>query len=178
MKKKTKQATQQELMQLAAKYAQQIEDFTRQHDMDVRAVMLACSLFACGLTQYFKLDLKTYLETQEGLWDVALQLRNPEDNDEETKDSLDTAEAVMQEFFTENPHEFEKLRDAAKARGDEFLFSPEIRKSMAPFSQKSVKECLRSEDFFRAVFKHAGCSDEEFEEIKKKVKNETKSDRR
>ncbi len=50
-------------------------------------------------------------------------------------------------------------------KDEEYLFSKELRDKLQPFSQMDVRDCLANEDFLRTLCKHAGMSDERFNEI-------------
>ena len=48
---------------------------------------------------------------------------------------------------------------------EEFLFSKELRDALQPFAKMDVRECVKSVDFMKALCKHAGMSDDKFDEI-------------
>ena len=45
------------------------------------------------------------------------------------------------------------------------FFSKGLRDALSPFGKMDVRDCMRSPDFLRALCKHAGMPDEEFDEI-------------
>lgn len=55
---------------------------------------------------------------------------------------------------------------------EKYLFSKELRDAMQPFSKMDARECIKSVDFMKALCKHAGMSDEVFDEILNKGKDE------
>lgn len=52
-----------------------------------------------------------------------------------------------------------------KSDESEFLFSKELRDAMAPFGEMDVRECLNNVEFWKALCKHAGMDDNEFNSI-------------
>lgn len=71
------------------------------------------------------------------------------------------AAEFVKQFFEENP----EAQDLLQPQEDGYLFSKDLRDAMEPFKDMDVNECLESKDWFKALFKHAGISEEEFENI-------------
>lgn len=67
----------------------------------------------------------------------------------------------MKEFFKKNPD----AMDSINPQEDGSLFSQELKDALSPFKKMNVKDCVQSVDFWKALCKHAGMSDEKFEEI-------------
>ena len=72
-----------------------------------------------------------------------------------------TAAKLVSKFFQENPEAMELL----DIQPDGSLFSPEMKEALSPFKDMDVRECVKSVDFMKALCKHAGMSDEQFNEI-------------
>lgn len=64
-------------------------------------------------------------------------------------------------FFQENPEALHLL----EPQEDGHIFSKSLRETLEPFSKMDVRDCIKSADFMKALCKHAGMSDEEFQEI-------------
>lgn len=71
------------------------------------------------------------------------------------------AKHFAKKFFKENP----EARTLIEPQPDGSLFSPELKSALAEFKDMDVRECVSSVDFMRALCRHAGMSDERFEEI-------------
>lgn len=51
---------------------------------------------------------------------------------------------------------------------DDYLFSKELRDSLKDFGKMDVRDALQNRDFWKALAKHGGMSDEQVDEIFRK----------
>jgi hypothetical protein len=87
-----------------------------------------------------------------------------EENDDEYFEHLN-------KIFEDHSEALHEAISQLEPQPDGMLFSKELRDAMAPFGKMDVRDALKSGDFFKALAKHAGMSDEEFDAITKKSEN-------
>lgn len=87
------------------------------------------------------------------------------DVEDESEVKNNKAARLYVEARKQNPELFEEIENDAKKRNDGFIFSPELRKALKPFGKMDIRESFSSPDFLKALAKHAGMTDSEFENI-------------
>lgn len=77
------------------------------------------------------------------------------------EDEKNPAADLVKEFFKKNP----EARKLITPQPDGYLFSQGLRDVLSGFGDMDVRECVKSHAFLKALCKHAGMSDEKFDEI-------------
>lgn len=160
----------------ALKIVRHLINFGNKNNIPGNILGLACNILSCMIYQDNDLDVKEYMEFQPDMWGMAGELVKSL-NDQQEKIKASHLNDILKEAKKEQPELFEEVLKEAKKRGDDYLFSPEIRERLSKFNNMSLDEMLGTEDFWREMFAHAGVNPEEFEKIKKEVKKETKRKR-
>lgn len=82
-------------------------------------------------------------------------------NKKKKSDDINPASEMVKDFFKENPEALGLLQP----QEDGHLFSKGLRDALEPFKEMNAGDCIRSPDFMKALCKHAGMTDEQFEDI-------------
>lgn len=176
-----------EILNGAMQACDKINRFINEQKFDAKTVSVACNIayylmyLDCGMT------LENAIGFQPDVADIVRQIREIEEEEKGKKvkekpskdeqEKMDHLNKILNQANKDHPEVFAQVLKDAKKRGDNFLFSPEIRERMSKFNNMSVEQMLGTEDFWKEMFEHAGFGAEEFEKVKKKVKEETRRGR-
>lgn len=163
---------QQEVFNKAFEYINKLTEFARNEKMIGHILALACNILMYQAYEESGMTTDNVISFQPDIVDVLNQIKafKKEDEEKENQQKIKEMNKVLNELNKEHPEVMAEVLKGAKQRGDQFLFSPELRERMSKFNHLSAHEAMQSQEYWEECFAHVGYSKEEARKLMKGIK--------
>lgn len=164
---------QQQVFDEAFKYINKLTEFARNEQMIGHILALACNILMYQAYEESGMTSDNVISFQPDIVDVLNQIKGfkKEDEDKRDQEKIKEINKVLNDLNKEHPEVMAAMLETARERGDQHLFSPELRERMSKFNHLSAHEAMQSEEYWLECFGHVGYSKEEAKKLMKGIKD-------